>query len=116
MSSRCGKPAAMPWVTPYLVVKDADASVAFYERAFGFEKRFVMTGDDGKAQHAEMMYQGAVVMLGPECPSDPKRQAPVTTGMPAPVSLYVYCDDVDALFARATAAGAIGDMPPQDMF
>lgn len=32
------------------------------------------------------------------------------------MGLYVYVEDVDALFARATAAGAKGERPPQDMF
>ena len=36
--------------------------------------------------------------------------------MASPVGLYVYCDDVDALFARATAAGAQAKVPPQDTF
>ena len=31
-------------------------------------------------------------------------------------SLYVYCEDVDALFARAVAAGAKAIKPPQDQF
>ena len=31
----------------------------------------------------------------------------------SPVGLYVYCDDVDALYARATAAKAKADGPPQ---
>jgi uncharacterized glyoxalase superfamily protein PhnB len=30
--------------------------------------------------------------------------------------LYVYCDDVDKFFARATAAGAKVVAPPTDMF
>jgi PhnB protein len=30
--------------------------------------------------------------------------------------MYVYCDDVDALFKRATAAGAKVERPVQDQF
>jgi uncharacterized glyoxalase superfamily protein PhnB len=30
--------------------------------------------------------------------------------------MYVYCDDVDALFNRAVAAGAKAIRPPADMF
>jgi uncharacterized glyoxalase superfamily protein PhnB len=56
-----------------------------------------------------------VIMFGPECSASPSK-APATTGVPSPVSLYVYCNDVDALFARATAAGAKAEQPPQDMF
>ena len=36
--------------------------------------------------------------------------------MPSPVSLFVYCEDVDALCKQAQAAGATVAMPPADMF
>jgi uncharacterized glyoxalase superfamily protein PhnB len=47
MSAPTGRPAGMPWVTPYLTVKDADAALAFYERAFGFTKRNAVPGQSG---------------------------------------------------------------------
>jgi PhnB protein len=115
MTSRPAKPANMPWMLPCLTVKDADASAAFYEKAFGFEKRFTMPGPDGRTMHAEVAWRDAVVMLGPECPEHTCK-APATTGVKPPNGLYVYCDDVDALFKRATAAGAKVESPPQDMF
>jgi uncharacterized glyoxalase superfamily protein PhnB len=104
----------MSWVCTYLTVKDADASLAFYEKAFGFEKKMSMPGPGGKTGHAEMSWRGNVIMFSPEgmgpC------QAPVTTGARPPFTIYVYCDDVDALFKRATAAGAKVEQAPQDMF
>jgi uncharacterized glyoxalase superfamily protein PhnB len=107
----------MPWLTPYLTVKDPDAALDFYQRAFGFEKRFAMPGPDGRTAHAEIGYRDAVIMLGPECVgTENPSKSPATTGVPSPVGLYVYCDDVDALFARATKAGAKAALPPQDMF
>ncbi len=36
--------------------------------------------------------------------------------MEAPQTFYVYCGDVDALYAQALAAGAISVMPPADQF
>ena len=53
-------------------------------------------------------------MLGPRAPAPCK--APATTGVRPSNSVYVYCDDVDALFQRAKAAGAAVESPPQDMF
>jgi uncharacterized glyoxalase superfamily protein PhnB len=102
---------------PFLVVRDADAALAFYQKAFGLAKRMVMPGPDGKALHVEVSWHDAVIMLGREqaTPKSPHR-APVTTGVPPAVGLYLYCDDVDALFDRATAAGAKGVQPPTDMF
>jgi uncharacterized glyoxalase superfamily protein PhnB len=116
MSKRPPRPAGCPWLIPHLTVKDADAALDFYQRAFGFEKRFSMPGPDGKTAHAEMTWQDALVMLGPECTKEKQYHSPATTGVPSPMGLYLYCDDVDAFFAHATAAGAKPLMPPQDMF
>ena len=115
MNNRPAKPAHAPWIAPYLTVRDADAAIAFYEQAFGFEKRFSMPGPDGRTAHAEMVWQESSFMLGREG-AENKCQAPVTIGARPPVSLYVYCQDVDALFKRATAAGAKGELSPQNMF
>jgi uncharacterized glyoxalase superfamily protein PhnB len=117
MSKRPARPAGTPWLSPYLTVKDSDAALDFYQRAFGFEKKFSFPMPNGKTGHVEMTYHDALIMFGPES-GDPTGQCktPATLGVSSPVGLYVYCDDVDALFARATAAGARADFPPQDMF
>jgi PhnB protein len=115
MADRPPKPDNMPWMTTCLTVKDPDASVAFYEKAFGFEKRFSMPGPDGRTAHAEIAWRGGLVMLGPES-NEGLCQSPATSGARPSNSVYVYCDDVDALFRRATAAGAQVEMPPQEMF
>jgi PhnB protein len=115
MSKRPAKPADMPWVATFLTVKDADASLAFYQKAFGFEKKMSMPGPDGKTAHAEVRWRDGVIMFGTEGPQN-KCKAPSTLGIRPPVGMYVYCEDVDALYKRATAAGAKSEMPPQDMF
>jgi uncharacterized glyoxalase superfamily protein PhnB len=38
------------------------------------------------------------------------------TGTPSPVHLYVYCDNVDAMFDRAKKAGATVGAEPADQF
>lgn len=114
MSKRPARPAGTPWLSPYLVVKDADAALDFYQRAFGFEKRCAIPGPNGKTGHAEMVWQEALIMFGPEGACNAK--SPATSGIDSPVNLYAYCDDVDALYARATKAGAKSVLPPQEMF
>src|SRR5215472_7798142 len=107
MSPSSGRAPGMSWLVPYLVVKDAEAALDFYQRAFGFEKRFTMPGPDGRLRHAEVKHHDAVIMFGPENNTGAcDARAPVTTGVSTPVGLYLYCPDVDELFARATAAGA----------
>ena len=106
----------MSWIIPALTVKDADAALDFYQRAFGFEKKMAMPGPDGRTVHGEMTYRGIVIMLSPEGAFGSPIKAPATTGHAPASSLYIYCEDVDALYQRATAAGAKGVFPPQDMF
>lgn len=117
MTKRPARQQGYPWLIPYLTVKDADAALVFYQKAFGFEKRMAIPGPDGTTGHAEMTWHDAMVMFGKvpessECPSKP----PAKTGVVSPIVPYLYCEDVDALYARATAAGAEGLKPPQDMF
>jgi uncharacterized glyoxalase superfamily protein PhnB len=116
MSPESVRPAGSPWVIPYLTVKDAAKALDFYQRAFGFTKKNAMADKEGRVLHGEMEYRDAWIMLGPEGGLGNQCRTPATSGNLSPMSLYIYCDDVDALFARATAAGAKGDVPPSDMF
>ena len=105
------------WVTSYLTVKSAEETLEFYKRAFGFERGNTMPGPDGKIQHAEMKHKGqVVVMFGPEGALGGTGKAPVSSGTEASFNLYVYVDDPDALYTRATQAGATSLVAPQDMF
>jgi PhnB protein len=106
----------MPWLSPYLTVKDSAAALDFYQRAFGFEKKFAVEMPDGRIGHCEMVWNDSLIMFGPEMSNGGPCKAPVTLGVQSPVSLYVYCDDVDGLSARAQKAGAKLEMAPQDMF
>ena len=54
MNKRPAKPANAAWLSPYLTVKDADAAIDFYQKAFGFEKCFALSGPDGRTGHVEM--------------------------------------------------------------
>jgi hypothetical protein len=55
-------------VTAMLTVTDVKAAAVFYQKAFGFAKRAIMNGPDGKAIHAELTLRGTTLMLGPEMP------------------------------------------------
>ena len=62
-------------VTAMLTVTDVKAAAAFYQKAFGFAKRGIMNGPDGKAIHAELTLRGTTLMLGPEMPQMGARSA-----------------------------------------
>ena len=109
-------PGSTAYLMPYLTVRDAAAMADFYERAFGFVCSEVMPGEDGKPVHVGMTYRGtAVVMFAPEN-TQQACQSPITSGVQAPISLYLYCEDVDAFIARAQEADAKLLAGPDNMF
>lgn len=115
--SHSGKAPTMPWLSPYLVVQNPKAALDFYQHAFDFKQREAITDNNGNIVHAEMTYQDAVIMCGPECEYQGiKYQSPKTLGVNPPSSLYLYCDDVDALYKKALAAGAKSISEPSLMF
>lgn len=105
-----------PQLTLSLCVRDMQASIAFYQAAFGFKLDFSMPGPDGKLGHAQMTYFGGRIMFSPEGAMGSTNRAPATSGVEPAAQSYVYCPDVDAFTARARAAGARVLMEPVDMF
>jgi PhnB protein len=101
-------------VSAALTVSDIPAAVSFYQKAFGFTKRGIMNGPDGKPVHAELTLRGTTLMLGPENPAMGKRTAKSVGASPA--SLYIYVESVDKVVEKATKLGATGQGPFMDMF
>jgi PhnB protein len=106
-------PEGFHTVTPYLVIDGASAAIDFYGRAFGAVERVRMPGPEGKLMHAEIQIGDSIVML-----SDPMgggAKSPKALGGTTS-SLMIYTPDVDALFKRATDAGATVTMAPENQF
>lgn len=101
-------------VTAILTVVDIKAATAFYQKAFGFAKRGIMNGPDGKPIHAELTLRGTTLMLGPENPEWGSSSAK-TLGK-SPVTLYLTTENVDKMVATAVKLGATQKMPVTDMF
>ena len=101
-------------VSAALAVSDVKAAVAFYQKAFGFAKRGVMNGPDGKPIHAELTLRGTTLMLGPENPARGMRSAKTVGASPA--SLYLYVENVDKTVAKAVGLGATTQGQIMDMF
>lgn len=89
-------------VIPYLLYRDVAATLDWLTKAFGFTEVLRFTGDDGRVSHAEMDVLGDRIMLGG--PGGDYR-TPDDLGQ-VTVGIHVYVDDVDAVFAQATDAGA----------
>lgn len=96
---------AAPTVWPVLTFRDARAAIRFLADAFGFEEQAVYADDDDPSvvHHTEMRWPlGGGVMFG----SAGKDDGPFGQRATGNDSVYVVSDDPDALFERATAAGA----------
>jgi PhnB protein len=94
-------------ISPYLICEDAEAEIAFLERAFGFRELLRATAPDGELVHAELRLGERSVMLGGG------GQRPAAAETPR-VLVHMYVDDVDALFRRAVEAGAEPVNEPED--
>lgn len=89
-------------VTPMLVLDNASRAIDFYKRAFGAEEKSRAVGPDGKILHADIAIGNSRVTMNDAMMG---AKSPHALGG-SPVSLWVYVDDADALYKRATAAGA----------
>src|SRR5258708_24611150 len=101
-------------ITAILTVADVKAAAAFYQKAFGFTKRSIMKGTDGKAIHADLTLRGTKLMLGPEMPQMGGRGAKSVGA--SPTSLYLLTENADKMVAKAVKLGATTKGPVMDMF
>ncbi len=101
-------------VTAALCVTDVKAAATFYQKAFGFEKRSIMNGPDGKPIHAELKLRDTALMLGPEMPQMGARSAKNVGA--SPTTLYLLVENVDKVVAKAEKLGAKLQGPVADMF
>lgn len=107
-------PAEYPRVTPYLSIDGAANGIEFYCDILGATEKVRMGGPDGKVAHAELAIGGSMIMLADKFP-DLGAPTPKDLGGSA-VTLMVYVEDVDDVFARAMKAGAKEIAPVQDQF
>lgn len=101
-------------VHSYLRVRDANAAIAFYEKAFGAKEIFRLSDPGDRVAHAEMELGPTMIMLSDEYPE---------MGVMSPTSLdgtgvgiYLQVDDANAAYERAIEAGATSMMEPKDQF
>lgn len=108
MSDSANDKAPPPQVWPSLQARDALGLIRFLVDAFGFEETAVYADGD-RVGHAELAWPpGGGIMLGSARPagSGGGENADGWDLPPGSFGAYVVTDEPDALFARATAAGA----------
>jgi uncharacterized glyoxalase superfamily protein PhnB len=90
-------------VWPGFRYDDAPVAVRFLVDVFGFQETLVVPDAQGDIVHAELRWpEGGGVMLG----STKNRQGAHAQRKDGVGSAYVVSDDVDAIYAKACAAGA----------
>lgn len=99
--------------TAYLSVHDAAKAIDFYVHVFG-AKELARHDMGGRVGHAELKVGTGLLMLADEFPEMDFR-GPKSIGG-SPVMLNLYVEDVDAVVARARAAGAAIVRPVADQF
>ena len=100
--------------TPYLIVKEAARALEFYQSVFGAKEKMRMPGPGGKIMHAEITLGDSIIMLADEFP-EMGAVGPLTIGG-TPMYLLLYVEDVDAVVARAVAAGVQLLRPVENQF
>lgn len=102
--------------TPYLCVKDAAGAIEFYKSVFGAAEIGRLTEPDGRIGHAELKIGKGRIMLADEHPEMGILSPKSLGDFRPPVEIHLYVEDVDAVYKRALAAGAVSVREPADQF
>jgi uncharacterized glyoxalase superfamily protein PhnB len=98
-------PEGWPRISSALFYDDAAKAIDWLGRAFGFETRLKVEGDDGGIVHSELVFGDGVVMVA-SASKGPRRKSPRSIDGANTQSLFAYVDDVEAHCGRARGAGA----------
>ena len=101
-------------LTPYIVVSDAARALDFYKQAFGAVEMGRFPTPDGRIAHADIKIGDSRLMLSDEFPVSFCRTPEALGG--TTTTIWVYAEDVDAMFNRAVHAGATVKAPLKDQF
>jgi PhnB protein len=91
-------------LTPNLHVRRAADLVEFLKAAFGASEVERYCGDGGLVLHSEVKIGDSLIMIGEAFDA------------PRSGSVYLYVEDVDAVYAQALAAGATAVAEPEEQF
>ena len=102
-------PEGMHTVTPAITVDGCAEAIETWKKAFGAEELARAPDPTGKKiWHAALRIGDSTIFT-----SD---AAPEMGNQPWKTRLWLYFENVDAAFKRATGAGLTATMPPTDMF
>lgn len=93
-------------ITPYLLVDGVGSYIEFLKNGLGAEEVDRSETPNGTVIHAAVRIGDSMVMMG-QAPPD---------GKPTSAMLYMYVQDVDAVYEQALAAGGKSIREPRDEF
>jgi len=96
-------PDGTPTISPYIMIRDLEAAIAFYENAFDAKITEKEPGVDGNINGAQMRVGSSIIMLGQN--RGINVPSPTWEDFPA-LSLYVYVEDCDTVHQQSIEAGA----------
>jgi uncharacterized glyoxalase superfamily protein PhnB len=96
------KPAGYTSVAPYLIVSNAGDTLKFLAAVFDAKELRKFTDTNGRVVHAEVRIDDTVVMFAEGGGAFPT----------VPAHVHVYVSDVDAIYAKARAHGAVSIQEP----
>lgn len=106
-----------PWIISNLVVSDVEKAAELYKTVFDFKILELNKSPDGDVWHAELSYHDQMIMIAKEGEYEGvKYQSPKSLGVNSPMSLYVYCENVDNFYQHAIQHGVKGLNEPTDAF
>lgn len=99
-------PDNVPRVSPYLLVKDVDATMKFLKDVFNVKENERMVLPDGTVNHGAVKIGNSLIMMGKKPRNTPQQST----------MLYIYVEDADATYKLALEKGATSVMEPIDQF
>ncbi|CAN5183383.1 glyoxalase/bleomycin resistance/extradiol dioxygenase family protein [soil metagenome] len=111
------KPAPTGWprISTALYYDDASKAIDWLCKAFGFQIRLKVEGENGSIEHSELELGDGLIMVGEAHRTEkcPYRRSPTAIGGANTQNMMVYVDDVEAHCKRAREAGATITMEPK---
>ncbi len=99
-------------VQPYVMFKQCAEAITFYTKAFGAKEKFRIPDAQGRIGHAEIEIGDSIIMMADEAPQMDAFSAEHFGG--SPITLLIYTENCDAMYAQAIAAGAKSLWEPAD--
>ena len=92
-------------VMPYLIICNANAFLNFAKEVFNAKEQLVVPRSEGVIMHGELRINDAVIMFADATEQFAER----------PAGMFLYTENVDAVYAKALKNGAKSTMMPAAM-